>query len=144
MTIDEKKKIDTISNAWATIEELSDHLPMRAYDLMHEGLCELIDKVQWQSKPELIRRILPILLEDQIAEEQGVGAKTSPAVQSVSSEEIAMQAVDGLNAFTKNRGASNATLSAAHALRDTIVQESWARKDVPASWLTARDAKRLK
>jgi hypothetical protein len=93
------------------------------YDSIHDALCELIDAAQWQNKPDLLRRILPILLEDQLAQEDGKGAALGKARPTP--HELAIQTVSTLNEFLRHGDMSDRTKLAVHSAREAVARESF-------------------
>jgi len=68
---DDRRVYQEIGAAFATLEEHRDYLPTKLYNDLGDAIQEWADKAQWQSTPELIRVIFPLLAEHADQQEGG-------------------------------------------------------------------------
>ena len=64
-----------LAEAFATIEELRDHLPVSLYNHIGDGLCSWIGGGSWDNDPDIMRRILPVIFDRLFKEQEGGGGE---------------------------------------------------------------------
>jgi hypothetical protein len=63
---DDDEAFERLAEAFATLEELQHYLNDAFYNRLADASMDLFTDTQWQSKPHLMRKILPILLQELI------------------------------------------------------------------------------